>query len=95
MLLKSLYTDHISKRKERPIMKQRKNINQRLERFNTSLSSTKPISEEEEIMLDHDYDGIKELDNDLPPWWFYMFYGTILFAVVYLGYYEVFDGKTK
>ena len=39
--------------------------------------------------MDHDYDGIKELDNSLPPWWIYGFYFTILFAGVYLYRYHV------
>jgi cytochrome c oxidase cbb3-type subunit 3 len=43
-----------------------------------------PIEEEVTVMLDHDYDGIRELDNNLPPWWKYMFYGTIIFAFVYM-----------
>lgn len=37
----------------------------------------------ERLIKDHDYDGIKELDNDLPPWWKWLFYLTIIFAVVY------------
>ena len=37
-----------------------------------------------EDLLDHNYDGIMELDNDLPPWWLYMFYGTIIAAIIYL-----------
>lgn len=40
-------------------------------------------------LLDHDYDGIKEFDNDLPPWWIYLFYVTILFSVVYIARYHV------
>ncbi|AFL79645.1 cytochrome c, mono- and diheme variants family [Aequorivita sublithincola DSM 14238] len=55
----------------------------------------KPVSEEGEIVLDHNYDGIRELDNNLPPWWTYLFYISIVFAVVYFVYYEVFDGPTQ
>lgn len=49
------------------------------------------IEQEETIMLDHSYDGIKELDNHLPPWWLGMFYGGIVFAIVYLLAYHVWD----
>ena len=42
----------------------------------------KSIEEEGEIILDHDYDGIKELDNNLPPWWVYLFYITILYVYI-------------
>lgn len=48
------------------------------------LTGNKPIEKEGEIILDHNYDGIKELDNELPPWWVWMFYATIIFGVVYL-----------
>ncbi len=40
-------------------------------------------------LLDHDYDGIHEFDNDLPPWWKYGFAFTTVFAVCYLTYYHV------
>ena len=42
-------------------------------------------------LLDHEADGIKELDNNLPRWWVWMFYLCILYAVGYLGYYHVFN----
>lgn len=48
-----------------------------------------PIEKEADIMLDHDYDGIRELDNSLPPWWKYGFYLTILISVFYLWRYHV------
>ena len=50
-----------------------------------------PVEKEGDILLDHNYDGIKELDNNLPPWWVAMFYITIGFAVVYLTYYHFTD----
>ncbi len=56
------------------------------------LLDSRAIEEEGEIILDHDYDGIKELDNNLPPWWVYLFYASIIFGVVYLARYHVFDG---
>jgi len=49
-----------------------------------SLTKSRRIDEESEIILDHNYDGIHELDNVLPPWWVYLFYATIIFAGVYL-----------
>ena len=51
----------------------------------------RPMEEERELVLDHNYDGIRELDNHLPPWWKWLFYVTIIFAVVYLAAYHVFD----
>lgn len=48
-----------------------------------------PIKEEAQIDLGHDYDGIHELDNRLPPWWLYGFYLCIIFAGIYLYRYHV------
>ncbi|WP_200976967.1 cbb3-type cytochrome c oxidase N-terminal domain-containing protein [Echinicola sp. 20G] len=67
------------------------------ENFNEKYISGKfkSIEEEEEIMLDHSYDGIVELDNFMPPWLKYVFYGTIIFAVGYLINYSTLGwGKT-
>ena len=41
------------------------------------------------LLMDHEADGIRELDNKLPRWWVYLFYGTTVFAAVYLLYYHV------
>lgn len=48
-----------------------------------------PIEKEADLLLDHDYDGIRELDNALPPWWKYGFYITIVVAIFYLLKFEV------
>lgn len=53
------------------------------------LTRTVPMESESQLLLEHDYDGIKELDNVLPPWWVYLFYGCILFGVIYLVRYEI------
>ena len=49
-----------------------------------------PVEHEADVMLDHNYDGIRELDNALPPWWKYGFYITIVAAFVYLLNFHVF-----
>lgn len=43
------------------------------------------LEHEEDFLLNHNYDGIKELDNNLPPWWVGMFYISILYAFVHIG----------
>ena len=48
-----------------------------------------PLEKEADMLLDHDYDGIKELDNALPPWWKYGFYITIVVALFYIFKFEV------
>lgn len=58
-------------------------------KFYANLTDAVPIDKEESIDMNHDYDGIRELDNHLPPWWKYLFYATIVFAAVYLFLYHV------
>ncbi len=53
------------------------------------LTRSVPVEQEKDVLLDHDYDGIKELDNKLPPWWVWGFYITIVFAFVYIFYYHM------
>lgn len=52
-------------------------------------NSFKPVQEEANIDLGHNYDGIRELDNRLPPWWLYGFYICIIFSAIYLWRYHV------
>jgi cytochrome c oxidase cbb3-type subunit III len=49
-----------------------------------------PIDKEADHLLDHDYDGIQELDNSLPPWWKYGFYITVVVAIAYFLHFSVF-----
>jgi len=48
-----------------------------------------PLEKEADVLLDHDYDGIKELDNALPPWWKWGFYFTVIIAVIYMFRFHV------
>ncbi len=50
-----------------------------------------PIELEADTLLDHNYDGIRELDNALPPWWKYGFYITIFISMIYLLNFHVLD----
>lgn len=59
------------------------------------LTHTQPIEKEGELLLHHDYDGIKELDNNLPPWWLYLFYISIIFGVIYVLRYDVFGADNQ
>lgn len=54
-----------------------------------AMTRSVPVEKEKDVMLDHNYDGIRELDNQLPPWWKYGFYLTIVFGLVYLVVYHV------
>lgn len=62
-----------------------------LDRILTKWNDAVPVEREEEVMTEHEYDGIVELDNNLPPWWKALFYITIAYSVVYLLYFHVFD----
>ncbi len=55
------------------------------------LNDSVPIEDEKSIEMDHNYDGIKELDNHLPPWWKWLFYGSIAWSVVYIIVFHFID----
>ncbi|MFT6630821.1 MAG: cytochrome c oxidase cbb3-type subunit 3 [Bacteriovoracaceae bacterium] len=52
------------------------------------------FDDEKKILLDHNYDGIRELDHPLPSWWVGVFYATIVFAIGYYTYYTFMGGPT-
>ena len=60
-------------------------------KLSKSLTRATPVEKEADILLDHNYDGIRELDNHLPPWWKWLFYLTIVWSLIYLVVYHVFD----
>ena len=76
-------------------IKQEKAKNHWIKKLIRYLVPPKSKQEDELIIEDHNYDGIQELDNPLPPWWLYLFYGTVIFGVVYLARYHVFDGSSQ
>jgi cytochrome c oxidase cbb3-type subunit 3 len=61
------------------------------QKLDRKLTDAVPLEKEETVLLDHNYDGIKELDNHLPPWWKWLFYGTIGWSAVYLVIYHITD----
>src|SRR6218665_644742 len=62
---------------------------ERLKNAAVVLTAAVPIEEEAKILLAHEYDGIQELDNRLPPWWVWGFYLTIVFSITYLFHYHI------
>ena len=69
--------------------------NETLKKLMARLTKSKPIEKESEIVLDHEYDGIKELDNSLPPWWLYGFYISIVFSFIYLIRFHILGADTQ
>lgn len=61
-----------------------------LSKLNQILTKSTPIEREKDIMFDHDFDGIKELDSKIPPWFSWLFILTIIFAAYYMLQYHVF-----
>lgn len=73
----------IQPKKEKPVSQKA------MRKFNKVLTDAVPIEQEQSILMHHEYDGIRELDNNLPPWWVWMFYATIIFSVVYVVNYHI------
>ncbi|MEM9920293.1 MAG: cbb3-type cytochrome c oxidase N-terminal domain-containing protein [Bacteroidota bacterium] len=62
-----------------------------LKRWYEKMTAAVPVEKEKDILFDHAYDGIRELDNNLPPWWVAMFYISIVFGVGYFSYHHYLD----
>jgi len=60
------------------------------------LTAVVPVEREDEILLEDDFDGIKELDNKIPPWFNLLFLITVVIAVIYmLNFYVFRTGKLQ
>ncbi len=58
------------------------------QRFSRKMTDVVPVAQEKDILLEHSYDGIRELDNNLPPWWLYGFYVSIAFGIFYIIFFH-------
>jgi cytochrome c oxidase cbb3-type subunit 3 len=44
----------------------------------------KPVGTDKDTMINEPHDGIYELDNPPPPWFMFLFYGCVVFAIIYM-----------
>jgi len=70
-------------------MKSAKKSSEKWAKIWSSFQKSTPIENEGDIDLGHNYDGIRELDNPIPPWWRWAFAATVLFAPIYLYRYHI------
>lgn len=75
--------------------KEAKSFSVQLPHIFDNINASVSIEKEHDILLDHNYDGIRELDNALPPWWKYSFYISIVWAFFYIGYYYFGGGPSS
>jgi len=66
-----------------------------IDRLIKKLTKATPIEQESSVKLDHDFDGIQELNNPLPPWWTIGFIITIVMSVFYIFYYTIQGNDTQ
>jgi len=58
------------------------------DQLSQKLNASVPVAQEKDIDLGHNFDGIRELDNHLPPWWTWLFYITVAWSIVYVVVYH-------
>lgn len=62
----------------------------------SKILSLRPLEEEKDLIMEHKFDGIEELDNPTPPWFMWLFYATVIFGIGYILNYHVFKwGKLQ
>ncbi|PJA99614.1 MAG: cytochrome oxidase subunit III [Ignavibacteriales bacterium CG_4_9_14_3_um_filter_30_11] len=83
----------VSVEEEDFLLKTVKAPNKYLQKLNQILTRPTPIEKESDILLDHEYDGIRELNNRIPPWFNYLFIATIIFSIIYFFDYEIFESS--
>lgn len=95
--IQSIASQLITEEQKERLAKEKKEQNQNnfAKKLNRFLMGKKRAEDSAILLEDHDYDGIRELDNPLPPWWLYLFYGTLIFGVVYMIQYHVLDGQNQ
>jgi cytochrome c oxidase cbb3-type subunit III len=59
------------------------------DKLTQQLTASVPVAQEKDIDLGHNFDGIRELDNHLPPWWKWLFVATIIWGVIYISVYHL------
>ena len=88
--LRSLFNQMVAMtKKEAELAAEQPVVAETFTKINAILTDAVPIEEEYKILMDHEYDGIQELDNNLPPWWVWGFVACIIFAFVYIINYHV------
>lgn len=88
-MLKATMPELLKEEKEQKILAKTQRKEKRRNIWN-KVMGLHAMSEEEDLLIDHEYDGIKELDNPVPIWFNAMFYASVAFGVVYLLVYHVF-----
>ncbi|MBP4140268.1 c-type cytochrome [Flavobacterium sp. I-SCBP12n] len=82
-------TYHLLTDEQKAELNQNTNWNITEKKWYKKLVSADETVSEDQLLLEHDYDGIKELDNNLPSWWVYLFYASIVFGVIYMVRFEI------
>lgn len=51
------------------------------------MAAQQPKNKHDKPTTGHSWDGIEEFDNPLPRWWLWIFYATIIWALIYMIFY--------